>query len=113
MSSYSNTHLNVESYLALARANRAKVVSEGIASGVRFITTKIGDLAARLRAARKHRAAVAQLMSMDERMLQDIGLNRAQVPFVVGGSVRNATADLSADVGAVGNANDNSFRHAA
>ena len=59
---------------------------------------------------------VAQLMSMDERMLQDIGLNRSLVPFVVAGPVKNAAVDLYADVG-VGvnaNANDNSgHRYAA
>lgn len=113
MSSYTSSHLNVESYLAQARANRAKVVSEGIAKGVRFLATKIGKLAIALRDAQKQRAAVAQLMSMDERMLQDIGLNRSLVPFVVTGSVRNRTADLYADVGQVATANDNAARHAA
>ena len=116
MSTYMNPHMTLENVLAEARAVRAKMVGDAIVDGVRFAAGKIGVAFSRLKAAQKQRAAVAQLMSMDERMLQDIGLNRSLVPLVVAGAVKNAAVDLYADVG-VGvnaNANDNAgHRHAA
>lgn len=115
MSPYMNPHTDLNEIVAQARASRAMVVSEAIVNGVHSLATGIGALFARLKAAQKQRAAVAQLMAMDERMLQDIGLNRSLVPFVVAGTVKNQAADLYADVG-VGvnaNANDNGMRYAA
>lgn len=116
MSTYMNPHMNLETVMAEARATRAKLVGDAIVQGVRLTADKIGLAFSRIKAAQKQRAAVAQLMSMDERMLQDIGLNRSLVPFVVAGAVKNAAVDLYADVG-VGvnaNANDNGGRrHAA
>jgi uncharacterized protein YjiS (DUF1127 family) len=115
MSPYLNPHLTLEAVLAEARAKRAQMIGDAVVNGVRGFATKIGAGIARLQAAHKQRAAVAQLMAMDERMLQDIGLNRTLVPFVVAGSVRNQAADLYADVGVGINvtANDNGLRHAA
>jgi len=116
MSTYMTPHMNLENVVAEARAVRAKMIGDAIVDGVRLAAGKIGLAFSRLKAAQKQRAAVAQLMSMDERMLQDIGLNRSLVPFVVAGPVKNAAVDLYADVG-VGvnaNANDNGgHRHAA
>ena len=115
MSSYMNPHYNVSEIMAQADAQRAKVLGELIGKGVYFLFAGIGNAVTRLQAAHKQRAAVAQLMAMDERMLQDIGLNRTLVPFVVSGSVKNRAADLYADVGVGINAtaNDNRLRHAA
>lgn len=116
MSTYMNEHINLQEIMARADAQRAKLLGDLIGKGVHFVVAGIGNAFTRLQAANKQRAAVAQLMAMDERMLQDIGLNRSLVPFVVAGAVKNQTADLYADVG-VGvnaNANDNSGqRHAA
>ena len=115
MSSYMNPHYNVSEIIAQADAQRAKLVGELIGKGVHFVIAGIGNAFTRLRVANKQRAAVAQLMAMDERMLQDIGLNRTLVPFVVTGSIKNQAADLYADVGVGINvtANDNGLRHAA
>lgn len=101
MSAYLNPHLSLEAVLADARAARAQIVGDAVVKGVRFLGAKVGALYARLQAAHKQRAAVAQLMAMDERMLQDIGLNRSLVPFVV------------ADVGVGLSANDNVARKTA
>ena len=84
-----------------------------IVTGVRVLSTKLGGLYARLQAAQKQRAAVAQLMALDERMLQDIGLNRSLVPFAVTGVAQSKALDLYADVGVGLTANDNGLRHAA
>jgi len=101
MSAYLNPQLSLEAVLADARAARAQIVGDAVVKGVRFIGAKIGALYARLQAVHKQRTAVAQLMAMDERMLQDIGLNRSLVPFVV------------ADVGVGLSANDNVVRKTA
>jgi uncharacterized protein YjiS (DUF1127 family) len=109
MSTYMNQHINLQTLVARADAQRAKLLGDLIGKGVHFVVAGIGSAFTRLQAANKQRAAVAQLMAMDERMLQDIGLNRSLVPFVVAGAVRNQAADLYADVGVGvnGNANDN------
>jgi uncharacterized protein YjiS (DUF1127 family) len=114
MSAYLNSHMTLEAVLAEARAKRAQMIGDAVVNGVRGLTAKIGALVARLQAAQKQRAAVAQLMAMDERMLQDIGLNRTLVPFAVAGATPNKAADLYADVGVgISTANDNALRHAA
>lgn len=113
MSSYLNPHMDLNDLLAQARATRATVVGAAIAKGTRSLAAGIAGLFAHIRTAQKQRAAVAQLMAMDERMLQDIGLNRSLVPFVVAGSLKNKAADLYADVGVGVNDNDNGLRHAA
>ena len=52
--------------------------------------------------------------ALDERMLQDIGLNRSAVPFAVTGFAQGKAIDLYADVGVGITANDNTgLRHAA
>lgn len=113
MSTYANPHMNLEAVMAEARATRALMIGGAVVNGVRFVAAKTGELISRLQTAQKQRAAVAQLMAMDERMLADIGLNRSLVPFVVAGAVQNKAADLYADVGVGVNANDNVVRHAA
>ncbi|MGE0153354.1 MAG: DUF1127 domain-containing protein [Reyranellaceae bacterium] len=113
MSAYTNPHLNLQGALAEARSAQAKVVRDMVVKGVRFVGSRIGALYARLRAVQKQRAAAAQLMAMDERMLQDIGLNRSLVPFVVAGAAPKKVADIYGDAGVGLTANDNSARHAA
>lgn len=107
MSTYMNPHFDLIDVMAQARANRAQLVNESVVKGARFIAEKFGNLISHLQAAHKQRAAVAQLMALDDRMLQDIGLNRALVPFVVTGSAEDRGADLYADVTIGVNANDN------
>ncbi|MDF3074348.1 MAG: hypothetical protein K0S54_2015, partial [Alphaproteobacteria bacterium] len=87
MSPYKNPHYDVSEIVALAHAQRAQILGDLIGKGVHFLVAAVGNAFTRLQAANKQRAAVAQLMAMDERMLQDIGLNRTLVPFVVTGSV--------------------------
>ena len=52
-------------------------------------------------------------MAMDERMLQDIGINRTLVPFVVSGATFNRAVDVYGDAGVGLTANDNGLRRAA
>jgi uncharacterized protein YjiS (DUF1127 family) len=114
MSTYLNPHYDLIDVMAQARAQRALMVNQSVVKGVRFVVGKIGQLVSRLQAAQKQRAAVAQLMALDERMLQDIGLNRSAVPFAVTGFAQGKAIDLYADVGVGITANDNSgLRHAA
>jgi uncharacterized protein YjiS (DUF1127 family) len=115
MSPYMNQSVNIDALMAEARAIRARMIGDALVNGARIVAAKIGAGFAHVKAAQKQRAAMAQLMAMDERMLQDIGLNRALVPFAVGGVAENKAADLYADagVGISANANDNGLRHAA
>lgn len=113
MSTSMNPSINVSEILAQARAHRAEVLGGGIATVMRFLTAKLARAVTRLRTIQKQRVAVAQLLAMDERMLQDIGLNRALVPFIVAGSIKNRAADIYGDAGAVATANDNRFRDVA
>ena len=113
MSTYMNPQHQIENILAQARAQRAQALNDAVAGGVRFIARQIVGGVKRLKAMQQERAAVAQLMAMDDRMLQDIGLNRSLVPFAVAGSVVNKAAGLYAGEAAAESANDNAFRHAA
>jgi len=73
------------------------------------------DIMAKLVAAHKRRAAAAHLLAMDDRMLRDIGLTRAEVPLVVCGLPTAETPDVFATKVAPvdGLANENTRRRAA
>jgi uncharacterized protein YjiS (DUF1127 family) len=60
-----------------------------------LILTAARGLAGRLVEWRRRERAYAELTALDDRALADIGISRAEIPFVVAGRVASATSTLS------------------
>ena len=55
-----------------------------------------GALVRRLRHWRARRVAIRQLSKLDDRLLRDIGIDRSQLPIVVGGLLRESERPAAA-----------------
>ena len=82
-----------------ARVHRAAVVGEFIGGG-------IANLWAYVRSSLRRRAAVAELSSLDDRMLADIGLTRSEIRAAVS-SAAGFGPDLPVGPGLASSFNDN------
>lgn len=87
---------NLQQVVAQAHAERAAMIAGAFAA----VVNKLAGGLRRLVAAQKRRAAAAQLLAMDDRMLRDIGLTRAEVPLMVSGLATGETPDVLANAGA-------------
>lgn len=72
-------HIDFDHYLLRARRLRAQAYGGALGA----IARAIGAVLASLRAARERKRALAELLSLDDRGLRDLGLNRAGVYFAV------------------------------
>ncbi len=72
-------HVDFDHYLLQARALRA----QSYGGLFRAIARGLGAILASIRAARARKQALAELLSLDDRGLRDLGLNRAGVYFAV------------------------------
>jgi uncharacterized protein YjiS (DUF1127 family) len=84
-----------------ARIHRAAVMGNGIAKLWGYV-----------RAVLRHRAAVAELSALDDRMLADIGLSRSEIRAAVN-SAAGFGPDLPAGPGLTASFNDNVHTRAA
>ncbi|MEO8558479.1 MAG: DUF1127 domain-containing protein [Rhodospirillales bacterium] len=75
----------MEQIVVTAHAARSAMIADAFA----HLAGKLAQGARRVVAAQKRRSAAAQLLAMDDRMLRDIGLTRAEVPMVVSGMTSN------------------------
>lgn len=105
----------VQEILMEARAQRSRVLAGIAAQGVNKMLTQINKLVAGFKAARQQRKAILQLQAMDDRLLQDIGLIRSQIPFAIAPAAPVAAAAVAQARPAVaaGSANDNRANRAA
>jgi uncharacterized protein YjiS (DUF1127 family) len=87
---------NLQQVVAQAHAQRAAMIAGAFAA----VGSKLTSAMRRFAAAQKRRSAAAQLLAMDDRMLRDIGLTRAEVPMVVCGLATGETPDVLANTGA-------------
>ncbi len=71
--------------LAEAQRMAAQARAEAVANGLRTAGRAIGRLVARLVAWRRYRAALSELRALDPRLLDDIGISRAEIPRVAAG----------------------------
>jgi len=69
----------MRAYEARARIARAEAHAAAFRSLGRAVSNLAGGLAGRIRRARLERATVRKLSALDDRMLRDIGLTRADV----------------------------------
>lgn len=103
---------DVERIVASAHAARAAMIADAFAQ----LGKKLAQGLRHWRAAQKRRAAASQLLAMDDRLLRDIGLTRAEVPLVVCGLASGEVPDVFANAHVMARntqANENSRNHAA
>jgi len=93
-------------HLMRARIERAKAIADTF----RAIKRGVASLFAGLADARRRRAAYAELNSLDDRMLRDMGLSRGELWSAVDGTARPAASN---DNGKAIAANDDAPRPAA
>lgn len=83
--------------LAEAQRMAAQARAEAIANGLCAAGRAIGRVFARLAAWRRYRTALSELQALDPRMLDDIGISRAEIPRVAAGLwAPEPTADTAA-----------------
>ena len=70
---------------AEAQRMAAQARAEAVADGLRTAGRAIGRLIARFAAWRRYRAALSELRALDPRLLDDIGISRAEIPRVAAG----------------------------
>ena len=98
MNTYSHTELlriarirtdlvPAQRWLDLAEANRlaAKARSEAIHGALRAAGRIVGRVVGRLATWKRYRTALAELETLDPRMLHDIGITRSEIPRVAAG----------------------------
>lgn len=103
---------NLQQVVAQAQAQRAAMIAGAFAA----VGNKLASGLRRFVAAQKRRSAAAQLLAMDDRMLRDIGLTRAEVPLVVCGLATGETPNVLANTRTVASAtqaNENRSNRAA
>jgi len=100
MSDWHNERIEFQPYIEQAQAARAEAVERvgylAIAGAGRLVGTAIGATRAALGALgawRDRRAAVREILRLDDRMLQDIGLTRADAWAAVDGTLGNRAQD--------------------
>jgi uncharacterized protein YjiS (DUF1127 family) len=96
--------------LILVEANRmaAQARAEAIGTALAAIGRVVGRVVGALAAWRRYRVAMAELSALDNRMLGDIGISRAEIPRVAAGLWMPDSRGTSAVVtptGTPGNAN--------
>lgn len=78
--------LNSDAVLARAREMRAVEVGEALGSALRAIGRVVDTvLITPVRRWRQQQQAYRELMSLDDHVLHDIGITRADIPYVVRG----------------------------
>jgi uncharacterized protein YjiS (DUF1127 family) len=75
----------------MARKMRAMIIADALATTVLTVSRAIGWLARPLVAWWNRTQVYDELMSMDDRMLADIGISRAEIPAVAAGHYRADT----------------------
>jgi uncharacterized protein YjiS (DUF1127 family) len=88
-----------------AQRERAVAISRWVGGG-------IAKLVAALRTARRRRIAMAELASLDDRMLADIGISRSEIRAAVSGASGLLPRALGPSAAAP-SLNDDAMRHAA
>jgi len=73
-----------------ARYARAEFVADGLAEALVWTGRQVKKLVAAVQTNLKQRAAESQLQRMTDRELADIGLSRADIPFVIRGGALGA-----------------------
>jgi hypothetical protein len=95
-----------------ARTARAEMIAGHIVDGILWVRTQFHRFGAWFKAGQRLRIAERQLMSMDDRMLADLGLTRGDVPFAVRRAAEGDAPQFDEVTGYVAPANQN-LRHAA
>ena len=75
--------IDFDSYLVKARRLRGQAIGTVLRSIGQAIGSAFAALAKALRERRQRRRALAELLSLDDRGLRDLGLNRAGVYFAI------------------------------
>lgn len=79
------TFADAATYRRMAQARQAELIAELIVSASRAVKRTFGGLYAYFAERMARAKAYDQLMSLDERMLKDIGINRGDVPMIIEG----------------------------
>lgn len=95
-----------------ARTARAQLIAGHIVDGILWVRTQFHRLGTWFTAGQRLRLAERQLMSMDDRMLADLGLTRGDVPFAVRRAAQGDTPQFDEVAGYVAPANQNLRRAA-
>jgi hypothetical protein len=95
-----------------ARTARAEMLAGHIVDGILWVRAQFHRLGDWFAAGQRLRIAERQLMSMDDRMLADLGLTRGDVPFAVRRAAEGDAPQFDEVTGYVAPANQN-LRHAA
>ncbi len=78
---------------SMAAANHAAIQGQTDAKGpMAWMMGVVGQL----RAAAQRRTAIAELDALDDRMLQDIGVHRSEIPGIIYGRSRDVSRHLRA-----------------
>jgi uncharacterized protein YjiS (DUF1127 family) len=88
-----------------ASIQRAKAVGEGVAGLIHWTVRVVAGLWARFDAWRRKQEAYAELNSLDDRALHDMGLSRGQIAAVLEGFDVRVPANDGLALGAPANAN--------
>ena len=75
--------IDFDSYLVKARQLRGRAIGTVLRSIGQAIASAFATVAKALRERRQRRRALAELLSLDDRGLRDLGLNRAGVYFAI------------------------------
>ncbi len=75
--------IDFDSYLVKARRLRSQAIGTVLRSFGQAIGSAFATVAKALRERRQRRRALAELLSLDDRGLRDLGLNRAGVYFAI------------------------------
>jgi uncharacterized protein YjiS (DUF1127 family) len=95
-----------------ARTARSEMIAGHIVDGILWIGAQFHRLGAWLKAGQRLRVAERQLMSMDDRMLADLGLTRGDVRFAVRRAAEGDAPQFDEVTGYVAPANQNLRRAA-
>ena len=83
--------VDVSAHLVRAEVERAEQIAEIVVGAAHWLVAGLAGLWRRYRTAQTKRAAIAQLASLDRRLLRDIGLERSEIVAAVDGLLSQGT----------------------